>query len=91
MKPKNEDAEVIEVDVGGEKKKIVMAPGKLRWYSSSVVDPDPVGSETFCRIRIRIKSFRVRIRPIPNFSVKKSHFLNQMHKKSEYLAHIYVY
>ena len=27
MKPKNEDAEVIEVDVGGEKK-IVMAPGK---------------------------------------------------------------
>ena len=28
VKPKNEDAEVIEVDVGGEKKKIVMAPGK---------------------------------------------------------------
>ncbi len=30
VKPKNEDAEVIEVDVGGEKKKIVMAPGKKR-------------------------------------------------------------
>ncbi len=29
MKPKNEDAEVIEVDVGGEKKKIVMAPGRV--------------------------------------------------------------
>jgi hypothetical protein len=28
VKPKNEDAEVIEVDVGGEKKKIVMAPGR---------------------------------------------------------------
>ncbi len=32
----------------------------------SVVDPDPVGSGTFCRIRIRIrnKSFRIPIRPI---------------------------
>jgi hypothetical protein len=29
VKPKNEDAEVIEVDVGGEKKKIVMAPGRV--------------------------------------------------------------
>ena len=50
------------------------------------------GSGTFCRIRIRIRNklFRIRIRPIPNFSVKKSHFLNQMHKKSEYLAHIYI-
>jgi hypothetical protein len=50
------------------------------------------GSGTFCRIRIRIrnKSFRIRIRPIPNFFVKKSHFLNQMRKKSEYLAHIYI-
>ncbi len=27
----------------------------------------------------------------PTFHVKKSHFLNQMHKKSEYLAHIYIY
>jgi hypothetical protein len=32
VKPKNEDAEVIEVDVGGEKKKIVMAPGRPRVF-----------------------------------------------------------
>ena len=49
MKPKNEDAEVIEVDVGGEKKKIVMAPGKnipgtgsYRFYERpGLRDPDP--------------------------------------------------
>ncbi len=28
---------------------------------------------------------------IPNFSVKKSHFLNQIAQKWEYLAHIYMY
>ncbi len=30
--------------------------------SVSVVDPDPIGRETFSRIRIRKKSFRIRIR-----------------------------
>jgi hypothetical protein len=34
VKPKNEDAEVIEVDVGGEKKKIVMAPGRATVFKT---------------------------------------------------------
>jgi hypothetical protein len=43
VKPKNEDAEVIEVDVGGEKKKIVMAPGIVTVF------------QTVCLIRIGCK------------------------------------
>jgi hypothetical protein len=35
VKPKNEDAEVIEVDVGGEKKKIVMAPGRAMVFQTT--------------------------------------------------------
>ncbi len=39
---------------------------------SGVVDPDPVGYETFCRIRnlkrIREKSFRIRIRAAQDLS-----------------------
>jgi hypothetical protein len=38
VKPKNEDAEVIEVDVGGEKKKIVMAPGMNRLLTRGALD-----------------------------------------------------
>jgi hypothetical protein len=32
------------------------------WIRTSVVDPDPQGSETFCRIRIRSSRLWIRIR-----------------------------
>ncbi len=67
MKPKNEDAEVIEVDVGGEKKKIVMAPGRvtmvfqtvylIRVGCSVVPDPDPGFTITLNRCIFLISSF----------------------------------
>jgi hypothetical protein len=52
------------------------------------------GSGTFCRIRIRIrnKSFRIRIRPIPNFSVKKVTFSQPNAQKiGIFTTHIYIY
>jgi hypothetical protein len=51
-----------------------------RYVVTSVVDPDPVRSDTFCRIRN--KSFRIRIRAAltrNEYETKKnSQFLNQM-------------
>jgi hypothetical protein len=76
--------------MGTKKTEIVFAS-----IVDSVVDPDPelfAGSELGSGINhfgsgsgqsgsgMNLK---------PNFSVEKSHFLNQVHKKLEYLAHIY--
>jgi hypothetical protein len=53
---------------------------------TSVVDPDP---DLFEGSGSGINSFGSGSGLIPNFSVKKPHFFNQMHKKSENLA-IYI-
>jgi hypothetical protein len=34
----------------------------VRYIFAGVVDPDPVGSASFCRIRIRIQDLPIRIR-----------------------------
>ncbi len=58
-------------------------------FYCSVVDPDPdPDPELFAGSGSGINSFGSGSYQYLTFPVKKSHFLNQMHKKSEYLAHI---
>ncbi len=40
----------------GSGSRVKKAPDPIRICITSVMDPDPVGSETFCRIRIRIRN-----------------------------------
>jgi len=40
---------------------------EVKHITTSVVDPDPVGSEIICRIRIRIRNYSFRIRQAPIF------------------------
>jgi hypothetical protein len=60
--------EVVKVTVGRGRGSVSPGCERVRIrqvLESSVMDPDPVGSETFSRIRIRIrkKSFRIRAAP----------------------------
>ena len=66
-----------------------MRPGIRIWiriHFSSVVDPDPVGSETFGRIqvrsRIRNKSFWIRIRAAQLSMNFKQNFSDKIHNFS---------
>jgi hypothetical protein len=56
--------------------------------SGSVVDPDPVRSKTFCRIRIRKKSFRIRAAGIRD-EFEKNCFKIQNFSKNEQLKEIF--
>ncbi len=59
----------------------------IEHVTASVVDPDP-DPELFAGSGSGINSFGSGSGQYLTFPVKKSHFLNQMHKKLEYLAHI---
>ena len=89
VKPKNEDAEVIEVDVGGEKKQIVMAPGKNNLFLASVMLVKKIFSSNILlakmiRVRNQVYVFYER-----NDHLAKILALSRKHQNFDNLHHFF--